>query len=211
MTQPRNITPKRLGKSAGAGVSAKAFSDTSQGRAMEQPAPFRMTRRDKALERNCEKRSVVISMLLADGRDQFAAGELWHGCDGLVGVVAVEELRAQDDGVDHAAELVAIRGQVGLHLVHQRFIRKLRRTVKGIGHQLAAQIADEVVLAVIAYEILEPYQPVARDAAGIGGGSIDRPSRQVLAAGVAHRAIAFKGQAEGVETQVATGAERIPV
>src|ERR1700677_4481265 len=105
MPQPRNITPKRLGKSAAAGMSAKAFTDISQGSAMEQPAPFRTTRREKALERNCEKRSVVISMLLPEiGSDQFAAGGLWRRCADLVGDVSVEEFRAEDDGVDHAAE-----------------------------------------------------------------------------------------------------------
>src|ERR1700748_1060783 len=98
MPQPRNITPKRLGKS-----SAKAFTDSSQGRAMEQPAPFRTTRREKALERNCE----IISMLLPKiGFDQFAAGRLVRGRllrARLAIDAAVEELRGENDGVHHAA------------------------------------------------------------------------------------------------------------
>src|ERR1700722_15482366 len=102
MPQPRNITPKRLGKSAAVGVSAKALTDSSQGRAMEQPAPLRITRREKALERNFEKRSVILMLLPEIGLDQFAAcglrrRRLRHVH--LIGGAAVEELRAQHNGI----------------------------------------------------------------------------------------------------------------
>src|ERR1700744_1038322 len=98
MPQPRNITPKRLGKSAAVGVSAKALVDSGQGSAMEQPAPFRTMRREKARERKFEKPSVVISMLLPEiGFDQFGARGLlrlrrqWRF--GFARDAAVEELR----------------------------------------------------------------------------------------------------------------------
>src|SRR3984957_6992533 len=155
MPQPMNITPKRLGKSAAVGVSAKALTDSSQGRAMEQPAPLRITRREKAVERNCEKRSLISMSFSEVGLDQFAAlGLLCRGLRHarLADAAAVEELRAKDNGVHQAAELVAVRRQVGLHLVHQRFIGQLRRAVQRIGHQLAAQVADEIVLAMVADE-----------------------------------------------------------
>src|SRR5579863_10538147 len=98
MPQPRNVTAKRLGKSAAVGVSAKALTDSSQGSAIEQPAPFRITRRENARERNFEKRSdgLVMSLSLpVIGFDQFA-GLLWRrlGCARLAGDAAVEELRA---------------------------------------------------------------------------------------------------------------------
>ena len=58
-TEPRKVTAKRFGKSALPGVSAKALTESRKGRAMEQPAPFRITRRENAaegsLERNWEK------------------------------------------------------------------------------------------------------------------------------------------------------------
>src|ERR1700733_10855574 len=46
MPQPRKTMPKRLGKAEGGGTSAKACSDSSQGRATVQPAPRRTARRE---------------------------------------------------------------------------------------------------------------------------------------------------------------------
>src|ERR1700733_9826150 len=95
MPQPRNITPKRLGKSAAVGVSAKALTDSSKGSAMEQPAPLRITRREKALERNCEKRSLISMSFSKIGLDQFAARRLRRRClrhARLADAAAVEEL-----------------------------------------------------------------------------------------------------------------------
>src|ERR1700744_4271957 len=98
MPQPRNITTKRLGKSAVVGAPAKVPVESSPGKPMEQPAPFRTMRREKARERKFEKRSVVISMLLPEiGFDQFGARGLlrlrrqWRF--GFARDAAVEELR----------------------------------------------------------------------------------------------------------------------
>src|SRR5215471_18216942 len=138
--QPRNITAKRLGKSAAVGVSAKALTDSSHGRAMEQPAPFRITRRENARERNFEKRSdeLVISLSLPEiGLDQFARRLRRRlGCACFAGEAAIQELRAEHNRVHQAAEFVTVRGQVGPHLVHQRLVRQLRRAVERIRHQL---------------------------------------------------------------------------
>src|SRR5579863_4399437 len=112
MPQPRKVTAKRLGKSAAVGVSAKALTDSSQGRAMEQPAPFRITRREKARERNCEKRSdrSVMSWSFPEiGLDQFTGLRRRRLCCArLAGDAAIEELRRQYDRVNQTAELVAI-------------------------------------------------------------------------------------------------------
>src|SRR6185312_2418842 len=146
--QPRKTTPKRLGKSAEDG-SARAFTDSSQGNAMAQPVPRSTARREKARERK-EGISVILILLAEIGLDQLGRGRLFRG-DGLSGGVghpAVEELRAENNRVHQGAELVAVRDQACLHLVHKGFIRQLQRAVQRISHQLAGQVAGEIVLAV---------------------------------------------------------------
>src|ERR1041385_5100436 len=105
---------------------------------MLQPAPFSTTRREKARERNGEMLSLIlswdISMLLPEiGFNKFAAGRLFglrrrRGCGrrGLLDA-AVEELRALHNGLHQGAEFVAVRRQIGVHLVHQGLIGQLRR------------------------------------------------------------------------------------
>src|ERR1700733_11291905 len=46
MPLPRKTMPKRLGKADGGGTSAKACSDSSQGKATVQPAPRSTARRE---------------------------------------------------------------------------------------------------------------------------------------------------------------------
>src|SRR5665213_1412863 len=130
MPQPRNTTPKRLGKSAAAGVSARALTDSSQGSAMVQPAPRNNTRREKALDRRGEwslecGMSVPLPYI---GFDLFDIGGFEAGVPDFRGLrrTLVEELRAHHDGFHQGAEFVPVGLEIGGHLVHQRFIGKLQ-------------------------------------------------------------------------------------
>src|SRR5882757_3258012 len=102
---PRNTTPKRLGKSDGEGVSARALTDSSHGRAMEQPAPLSITRREKAREKGEFERGISVP-LLEIGFDRFDIGRLHRGVLDLGGLgrALVEELRTHHDSLDQGAE-----------------------------------------------------------------------------------------------------------
>ena len=121
----------------------------------------------------------------------------------------IPELRAQDDGFDQRIKTIALRGKIGLHGIDQRFVGELQRPIERVSEQLAAKVVDELVLAMIADEIAQTFKANAVDAAGIGDGGIDGPPGQVFGAHIADGSVAFIGQAKGIKTLVAGGAEGI--
>ena len=57
----------------------------------------------------------------------------------------VEELTAGDNAFQQAAEVVVVRGRVGLHFCDEGFIAQDECPPQPIGQKLAAQVVDEVV------------------------------------------------------------------
>src|SRR5687768_1918034 len=62
----------------------------------------------------------------------------------------IQELPAGDNRINQAGKTVAITGQVLLHLLDERLIRKQQRPAQRIAQQLAAEVVDEILLAVTA-------------------------------------------------------------
>src|SRR5215475_8507181 len=133
-------TPKRLGNGEEELVSAKAGSDSSQGSAMVTPAPYNSLRR----VRPCDF-SVRLDMGLTDLRR----------------TTFVAELTAVDNGFDHWGEAVFMRRKRGPHLLHRWIVGEQQRATERVRQQLAAEIVDEVVLAIIANVGLDAFQAIA--------------------------------------------------
>jgi hypothetical protein len=116
MPFPRNITAKRLGNAEGDGVSASAWSDSSQGKAMVQPAPRRIARRVTA---NGDFRfDCGISSLSPRRRFSFP---LESRCRFLleIRIALIAKLRAGHDRFHQWLETVALGCQPIVHLLDQ--------------------------------------------------------------------------------------------
>src|ERR1700733_9697473 len=110
MPQPRKTMPKRLGKAEGGGTSAKACSDSSQGKATVQPAPRSTARREMG------NANFLADILVSLSGRYLRLRFLRRGYS------FIPELWAQDNGFYQRIKTVALRCQVGLHGIHQRFI-----------------------------------------------------------------------------------------
>src|SRR3954447_12166073 len=128
-----NSTPKRFGNAPPVVVSAKAGSDSSQGNAIATPAPRRMVRR--------EIRSTDFFVCL----DMLFTFLLW-GFDAPF----VQELGTGHDGFHQWTDTVAVSGGGVSHLQDGGLVRKHQRAAQRVREQLAADIVDELVLAVFA-------------------------------------------------------------
>src|SRR6201996_3995591 len=196
MPLPRKTMPKRLGKADGGGTSAKACNDSSQGNATVQPAPRSTARREMG------SMNLLADMLVhLSGCYLSRSRGRWNSF--------VPELRAQDNGFYHRVKAISLGGQVGLHGIDQRFIGELQRAIERVTEQLAAKIVDELVLPVFADEIAQTLKANAVDVAGISHGRIDGTPGQVFSAHIADGSIAFVGEAKGIKTLMARGAEGI--
>jgi hypothetical protein len=58
----------------------------------------------------------------------------------------VPELRPHDNGFHHRIEPIAVRCQVALHGIDQRFVGELQRAIERVNKQLAAKVVEELVL-----------------------------------------------------------------
>src|ERR1700677_1129320 len=102
MPHPRKTTPKRFGKAAAEGVSAKASRDCSHGKAMVQPAPRSMARREM---RGAE--------FFFDWDILFTFPGLRFGLLRRIGISPVQKLGAGDDGFHQRIEAILARRQLG--------------------------------------------------------------------------------------------------
>src|ERR1700723_121513 len=81
MPLPRKTMPKRLGKAEGGGTSAKAWRDSSQGKATVQPAPRSTARRDTGRARVLESLDMVhLCWLIVFQPDFFFRSPLRGWC-----------------------------------------------------------------------------------------------------------------------------------
>src|SRR5271156_5636890 len=142
MPVPRKTVPKRLGKADGAGTSANACSDSSHGNATVQPAPRSTARREMGSVNLLVDRGMLIRLSRCDLRLRY-------------GLPFVSELRAHHDGFHQRIETIVVRGKIAPHTIHQRFVRELQSPVERVTEQLAAKIANKLILSVIANKILQ--------------------------------------------------------
>ena len=118
----------------------------------------------------------------------------------------VEELAAGDNAFQQAAEVVVVRGRVGLHFCDEGFIAQDECPPQPIGQKLAAQVVDEVVAPVLSEIADQSIEPLALRSARKLGSRIDRMSGQVHGPSLTHGAVAFKDQTHGIKTGMAFGA-----
>ncbi len=137
----------------------------------------------------------------------------WVLCVGRFGRIRisfVQELRAGDDGLHQRIEAILFRRRAWLSMRSiEGFVGELERPVQSIGEQFAAEIIHEIVLAMLADVGLDAFESGALAAAGKDRVGIDRPSRQVFGPRLTHRSVAFKRQAERIETRMTGGADRV--
>src|SRR5580698_9525789 len=188
--------PNRLGNADGGGTSAKACSDSSQGNATVQPAPRSTARREMGNANLLVSRDMLVHLSSGDLRWRRGRRDSF-----------VSELRAHDNGFHHRIEAVAVRGQVGLHAMDQRFVGELQRAIERVTEQLAAKVVEELILPVIADEVAQAVKTNSVDVAGIGDGGINGPTGQVLGTQIADGPVSFIGQAEGIKALMAGSAE----
>ena len=62
---------------------------------------------------------------------------------------AVAELFAGDDGLDEGGKAIAVGGERLLHTFQHLFVRQDERAAQGKGEQLAAEVVDELSLAIL--------------------------------------------------------------
>ena len=118
----------------------------------------------------------------------------------------IEELRAGDDRLDQAAEAVAVGREPLAHGLDGRIVRGQQAAPQGVGQQLAAEVVDELVLALLGEVAAQAVEARPLAAVGEGRAGIDRPAAEVEVAELADRAVAFEDQADRVEPLVAAGA-----
>src|ERR1700722_10697439 len=196
MPLPRKTMPKRLGKADGGGTSAKACSDSSQGKATVHPAPRSTARREMG------SMNLLADMLVhLSGCYLSRSRGRWNSF--------VPELRAKNNGFHHRVKAISLGCQVGLHGIDQRFIGELQRAIERVTEQLAAKVVYKLILPVFANEIAQTLKANAVDVAGIGDGGIDGPPGQVFGAHIADGSVAFVGQAKRIKALMTGGAEGI--
>ena len=114
---------------------AKAGSDSSQGRAIVTPAPRRTVRREMRSADFCRSiRTCSFTFLLLAA----SARRLFRNC----GLVTMVSTRARS-GSRSRPSVACICSTVGSS-------ESMQRPAEGVGQQLAAQVVDELVLAVLA-------------------------------------------------------------
>src|ERR1041385_1410161 len=170
-----NNTPKRFGKTAGPLESANAENDSSHGRAMVTPAPRSTARRE--IRGDCGVCSGILFTFHFLG----------------VGPSFVQKLRAGDDYLSQWRKTIVARGQFRFHALDRRLVGEQQRPAEREGQQFAAQIVDEVLLAMVADERLDALETGAGDAAREDRLHVHRVSREVLGSLLADRAVPFKG------------------
>src|SRR5215471_16420779 len=158
-----NSTPKRLGYAPGEVVAPKTGMDSSHGSAMATPAPRRIVRREMG----------SVDLLVR-------AGMLFSLPFRGIGTSSVDKLRAGDNGFHQLAEVVAIGGEDGSHAFHCDFVGEHQRTAKSIGEQFAAEVIDEIILAMLADVRSYTFDSQSLSSAGKRGSSIDRTTGQIV-------------------------------
>src|SRR5262245_8132510 len=118
----------------------------------------------------------------------------------------VQKLRAGDNGFDKRGYLVPARRQLRPHRLKQRLIRKHQRTAERVDKRLFAQAVQKILLATGANITLQAVESGALTPARERRLDIHRTPGEVFGSPLAYRTVAFKRQAEGIETSMAGGA-----
>src|ERR1700722_5981169 len=127
MPLPRKTMPKRLGKADGGGTSAKACSDSSQGKATVQPAPRSTARREMG------SMNLLADMLVhLSGCYLSRSRGRWNSF--------VPELRAKNNGFHHRVKAISLGCQVGLHGFDQPLIGDLQGAIERVTSSLRQRL-----------------------------------------------------------------------
>ena len=145
-------------------VSANAGSDSSHGRAMVTPAPRSTVRREIRWADFGVRSDILFTFLFLGIQASF-----------------VQELRAGDDGFHQRSEAVTVRRQLALACARSAgSSESMQRPAQSVGQQFAAEIVEEILLAMLADVGLHALEAGALAAAGKDRLRIDRPSGQVV-------------------------------
>src|SRR5580704_8823191 len=116
-------------------------------------------------------------------------------CSWVIPSAAVQELGAQDNGLDQATELIVVGDQSGPHLLDGQIVRRHQAAAQGIDKQFPTQILEIIVLSFAPQVGAQTRQSLAVDAVGEGSGGVDRASAQVAGAEFANGAEILEDQA----------------
>src|SRR5262245_25569809 len=101
------------------------------------------------------------------------------------------ELRTRDDALDQAVETIAVALELHVHLLERWFVRKHEAATERVGEELAAEIVDEIVLAMLAHVGAQALQARTFGTAGKNRAGVDSASAEIADAAFADGAVAF--------------------
>src|SRR5262245_5630752 len=114
----------------------------------------------------------------------------------------VQELRSGNDRLDKGPETIAVGSEFFAEGRHGGLVRRNQASPQRIREELAAEIIDELVLALLVQVAAQPVHSRSLAAVGKCRLVFDRPPAEVFFAPVADRSIPFEHEADRIETLV---------
>src|SRR5262249_57858162 len=124
---------RRCGNTAGDEDGVKAGKASSHGRAIVTPAPRRTARREMRWADFGVRLSILFTCLFLSIWDSF-----------------VQKLWTCDNCLHHGSKAIRFRRQLSLHALNRELIGELERPAESVRRQFAAEIVNEVFLAILA-------------------------------------------------------------
>ena len=121
----------------------------------------------------------------------------------------LQELRARHDGLDQRAESIAVRRELRVHPLDERFIREQQRPAKGVYQHFTTKVVQKVLFPVRADVALQAGEARPLGASGKYRLRVDGVSGQVFRPRFADGPVAFERQPERIESRMARRARRI--
>ena len=119
--------------------------------------------------------------------------------DDVISTAHFTELRAADDQLDGGADVVIAGFELGEHGSNQRLVGELHAASEGVADQLAAELTEEIIAAVL-------EQVTAQAVETIDTGAVWQNDLRIGFASASDGVEAFKGKAEGIDAAVAASA-----